>query len=286
MQPRNKMKSVLAAVLMGLGLAAISAAGAAAMDTSVTKQFTDHTPGAQASVDHAPWQAFLDAYAVEGADGITRVNYVGVSPADRQALDAYLVSLSKTEPASLDRGEQFAYWVNLYNALTVRIVLDHYPVPSIRKIKLGRVLTFGPWGQDIFMVDGAALSLDNIEHDILRAIWRDPRIHYAVNCASLGCPNLSRTAFTADNADSLLEAGARAYVNHPRGVNVEDGGLKVSSLYKWYKNDFGGSDEALLAHLRQYALPDLQGALDGHLPIKEYDYDWSLNEVPPDGDKN
>jgi len=122
------------------------------------------------------------------------------------------------------------------------------------------------------------VSLDDIEHRILRPIWMDPRIHYAVNCASLGCPNLPRVAFTAKNAERLLHAGAKAYINHPRGVRIEDGTLTVSSIYAWFERDFE-EDGGVLGHLRRYANPQLATALAAFDRSSEFAYDWSLNDL-------
>ena len=164
-------------------------------------------------------------------------------------LASYLASLQSLDPRDYSRAEQKAYWINFYNALTVQVVADAYPVKSIKDIsesllgKLGRIFG-GPWDDVHAKVAGLDLTLNNIEHGILRPIWRDNRIHYAVNCASYGCPNLSPTAFTADNTEELLEAGARAYVNHPRGVEfIDDDFIIISSIYKWYVADFGGERE-------------------------------------------
>ena len=112
----------------------------------------------------------------------------------------------------------------------------------------------------------------------MRPIWRDPRIHYAVNCASLGCPNLLKTAFTAENTETLLETAAVDYVNHPRGARVEAGRLLTSSIYRWFKADFGGDDAGVIRHLRRYAAPELARELDGVDHIADDDYDWSLND--------
>ena len=120
--------------------------------------------------------------------------------------------------------------------------------------------------------------LDDIEHRILRPIWRDPRIHYAVNCASIGCPNLRREAATAANSEAYLEAAARDYVNHPRGSRIENGRLVVSSIYEWFQEDFGGGDGGVISHLRNYADPGLSASLEQVGEISDHDYDWALND--------
>jgi hypothetical protein len=202
-----------------------------------------------------------------------------VSPDDRKALRNYLDHLQSLAISSHNRAEQRAYWINLYNALTVDVVLIHYPVDSIRDIGISPGLfTRGPWGAKLVAVEGEKLSLDDLEHRILRPIWKDPRLHYAVNCASLGCPNLQPEAYSADNSDALLEKGAREYINHQRGVAIRNGRLMVSSIYEWFKEDFGGSREALMQHWLKYADKPLAAALKGHSGGGfSHAYDWSLN---------
>ncbi len=239
-----------------------------------------HDPESTQRVDHAPWAAFLDSYLVTGhPSGIHRVRYGAVTAADKDALDGYLVQLQKVRVSGLSRSEQKAFWINLYNALTIKVVLDHYPVESIRDIDISPgFFSDGPWGAKLLRVEGERLSLNDIEHRILRPIWQDNRVHYGVNCASLGCPNLQPEPFTASNTERLLERGAREYVNHPRGSRFEGGRLRVSSIYEWFQVDFGGSEQGVIAHLRQYAEGSLAAA------IKNFDgkmtdaYDWSLNE--------
>ncbi len=215
-----------------------------------------------------------------GADGIHRIAYARVLPADRAALKGYLKTLQGIVVSRLNRAEQRAYWINLYNAATVDVVLAHYPVESILKINISPgLLARGPWGKELLKVEGVALSLDAIEHRILRPIWSDPRTHYAVNCASIGCPNLATRAYTAANMEALLEQGAREYVNHPRGVQLENGKLTVASIYEWFKDDFGGDDAGVIAHVKRYAAPPLARQLGGITTIADDRYDWALNDL-------
>jgi hypothetical protein len=207
-----------------------------------------------------------------------RIDYGQVSDSSRASLQAYINGLAQIPISQFNRREQLAYWINLYNALTVKAVLDHYPVRSIRDIKSG-LFSFGPWGKKLVMVEAERLTLDDIEHRILRPIWKDPRIHYAVNCASIGCPNLLPIAFTGAAATTLLDQAAAAYINHPRGVTVSGRKLVVSSIYVWFQTDFGGSDEGVIRHLRQYASPDLSKALARVKEISDDRYDWTLNDI-------
>jgi hypothetical protein len=271
----------------GAALAVIVLAGAPAGPAraeGVAEFFTKHTAGAPATVDHSGWDRLLKAYVAASADGVNRVAYARLKKEGHGELKAYLARLQAIDPSKLDRPEQIAFWVNLYNAKTVDVILDKYPVKSIKDISLGgglkALVTGGPWQAKITRVAGQDLSLDDIEHQILRPIYKDARIHYAVNCASYGCPNLMAQAFTGANLDALLEAGARAYVNHPRGCKFEGGKVKASSIYSWFQVDFGGSDKGVLDHLRKYAAPALKQQLESITGIANYDYDWSLNDAP------
>ena len=237
-----------------------------------------HDAQSSEQISHAPWNDFLQSYLVADAEGVNRVRYAAVSSSDRQALEAYIEALSDTAIDQYSRAEQFAYWVNLYNALTVQTVLAHYPVASIRDIDISPgFLADGPWKKKQVTVQGEALSLDDIEHRILRPIWKDPRIHYAVNCAAVGCPNLQAEAFTAGNTEALLTHAARTFVNHPRGVRLVEGEAIASSIYNWFAEDFE-QDGGLLAHLRRYAEPALKEQLSELGQIRRFEYDWSLND--------
>ncbi len=238
-----------------------------------------------AHVDHGAWQDILNDYLHVHDSGINRFDYKALktNAGDAAKLGSYLASLQALDPRDYSRAEQKAYWINFYNALTVRVVLDAYPVDSIREISeslLGSLgIVKGPWDDVHAKVAGQDLTLNNIEHGILRPIWQDARIHYAVNCASHGCPNLSKTAFTADNTEEQLEAAARAYVNHPRGVDfVDDDFIVISSIYDWYEADFGGNTKGVLKHLTAYAVDALAKRLSTFTGSVDYEYDWKLNQ--------
>jgi Protein of unknown function, DUF547 len=232
------------------------------------------------AVDFGFWNVFLSHYLKPGSDGINRVAYGAVTSADREALERGLARLTALPIRRYARSQQMAYWINLYNALTVDTVLNHYPVGSIRDISISPGLfNAGPWDRKLVTVEGQALSLNDIEHRILRPIWHDPRVHYALNCASLGCPNLASTAYEGNHLDAMLDIAARAYVNHPRGVALRDGKLTVSSIYRWYEVDFGGSDAGVIEHLKRYAEPPLKAALTGISKIADDHYDWRLNDA-------
>lgn len=275
------MRKRIPAVLFGAILLVCAAPAAAAPAADLWERWTANDPGSAMRLDHSAWDRFLKKYLTSGPAGVTLVGYGQVSATDRAALDHYLRQLAQTPVSRLDRREQKAFWLNLYNAATVKVILDHYPVRSIRAIDISPGLfSNGPWGKKLVRVEGEEVSLDDIEHRILRPIWQDARIHYGVNCASIGCPNLPPTAFTADNTDELLEKGAREFVNSPRGVRVENGKLTVSSIYVWFRSDFGGTDAGVIDHLKKYARADLRAQLDQITRISDHRYDWALNEAP------
>ncbi|GEA60421.1 DUF547 domain-containing protein [Vibrio comitans] len=228
-----------------------------------------HTQSTQ-SIDHSQWQTLLDTYLVERGEN-TLFRYASVTSTDKQTLKTYISSLAKIDPRQYSQAEQYAYWVNLYNALTVDLILDNYPVKSITK--LGGLFSFGPWGNEIIEVAGKPLSLNDIEHRILRPIWQDPRTHYAVNCASLGCPNLQAQAFTAENTEQLLEQSAQAFVNSDKGAKLSNSKLQLSSIYDWFAVDFDG-EQGVIKHLAKY-----RSDLTGFKGKVSFDYDWKLNKA-------
>ncbi len=275
---RISYKTIRIAAMLLLLTAGMALSAAAAPKAELWPRWQGHDPQSQVRVDHSAWARFLDKYlVVNQSEAVNLVRYGAVTPADKQSLQDYLAALAAIPVTKLNRAEQKAYWINLYNAATVKTVLDHFPIKNIREIKSGW-LSPGPWDLKLVRAEGVELSLNDIEHRILRPIWQDNRIHYAVNCASLGCPNLQPDPFTSGNIEELLERGARQYVNHPRGVRLEQGRLVLSSIYDWFSSDFGGSEEALLAHLETFAAPELAAKLRVHRGALTYGYDWALNQ--------
>jgi hypothetical protein len=254
----------------------------AAPEADLWPDWQAHDPQSTVEIDHAEWQAVLDRYVIVQEPGVTSFDYQAALEDDGAAMiTGYVDAMTGVAVDQLNRDQQFAYWVNLYNALTVKVVLDHYPVESIRDIDISPGLfSSGPWGKKLITVEGRTLSLDDIEHRILRPIWRDARIHYAVNCASIGCPALLPEAFDADKLEAQLDQAARDFINHPRAVTqAPDGAFVLSSLYDWYRDDFGKRDAEFITHLRTFAAPELAAALADmtELDIARYVYDWSLN---------
>ncbi len=228
------------------------------------------------AVSHAGWQAVLDRYLVPSASGVTRFDYAALRGAGRADLQRYIDSLAATDPRQLGQAAAMAYWINLYNALTVAVVADDWPVTSIKRVR-SRWLGRGPWDDELVAVAGQRLSLNDIEHGILRPVFRDNRIHYAVNCASLGCPNLAAKAYTGQGIGQQLDAAAGNFINHPRAVALDAAGLRLSSIYKWYADDFGSDERALFEHLAGFADAGLAARLRAYRGPVRYAYDWAVN---------
>lgn len=251
---------------------------------SIDTDFWDQSdPESDTTIDHSDWQVILDAYLVtDDPSGVHLFDYQSLmeNTSERQRLNDYLDHLQRLDPRQYSKDTQMAYWINLYNALTIKVVVDAYPVTSILDIYHGENPGTGPWKETVTMIAGVELTLDNIEHDILRPIWQDNRIHYGVNCASIGCPNLASEVFTATNLETLLNHCAKDYVNHLRAVELLDEAFGVtSSLYFWYMEDFGNSEEGVLEHLSKFADEDLAKQLKGFEGTLDHEYDWTLNEA-------
>jgi hypothetical protein len=275
------MQNVLVRELVVFFILLLAEAAQAAPKAELWPRWQRHDPSSSQKIDHGVWDRFLREFVVANhPSGINRVRYQAVTPEAVKSLKGYLQALQELPIANYNRAEQKAYWINLYNALTVDIVISRYPLASIRDVNISPGLfTRGPWGAKRLTVEGGKLSLDDVEHRILRPIWKDNRVHYAVNCASLGCPNLQPAAYTAENTDSLLEKGGQEYINHPRGVAIKNGKLQVSSIYVWFQEDFGGNSVGLMEHWQEYAERKLADALSNYSGGLAHDYDWRLNGI-------
>ncbi len=228
--------------------------------------------GGTGTFDHSPFQVFLDAYLVtENEDGVNRLDYRRAL-AGQGVLATYLEDLQAVDPASLGEDEALAYWLNFYNAGMIQLILARGEFDSVFTDRIYHFLT------PHFQVAGQPLSLDNIENAVIRVQWDEPRIHYGLNCASFSCPNLQPQVFSGGTLETQLEAAARAYINHPRGVaGVEGRRVVVSEIFDWFKEDFGGTDQSVIDHIKLYAEPDLAAELEAARRLRVQSYDWALN---------
>lgn len=282
MEPKMKILSnslrYLTLVLIAVSFA-IAGTATAAPKPDLWDFWSASTKTETTSVDHSAWDQILGGY-IEASEDLNNFDYARLAQtnSDLQKLKNYLSTLTATDPRKLTRDQQLAYWVNLYNALTIDVVLSQWPVGSIKDIRDG-VFTPGPWSRKIATVAGKEITLNDIEHRILRPLFNDPRIHYAVNCASIGCPNLQAKAFTASNAQQLLDKGAKEFINSDRGAFMAGSKLTVSSIYEWFQVDFGGDDAGVIAHLKKYATGDLAEKLKNVTKVSRDQYDWRINAI-------
>lgn len=225
-----------------------------------------------AALDHAAWQAVLDTRVVNG-----RVDYAGLKR-DPAPLDRYLAELKAAPVATLSAAAKKALWINAYNACTVDLVVDRWPLRSIKDISK-------PWGTPVCALGGETLTLDQIEHERLRPLG-DPRIHAAINCASIGCPPLAPKAFTAEGLDAELDAAARAFAATAR---LDGDTLVVSKIHDWFGEDFlprfgtpdlpglAGKEEAAANFVATYNTALAARIREGGLRVRYGDYDWAIN---------
>ena len=258
-------------------LAAVAATGT--MPAQAARPIGRFRPKGAGSVDHSAFNTILAAHVRRDGRAYNTVDYRGLEAGGRGALKSYIATLQAVRPSSLSRNEAHAYWINFYNAATLDVVSEYYPVTSIKKINLGGGGLFGsgPWSRRLWTVEGTPLSLDDIEHRIVRPIFSDPMSHYGLNCASYSCPNLVGSAYTGANVDNLLVQNARDYINHPRGVSVKSGRITSSKIYSWYAADFGGKAN-LKGHWSGFAEPGHKAEINA-ARLGRFVYDWSLNDV-------
>jgi hypothetical protein len=221
------------------------------------------------NVDHTLYAELLNAYVNNGF-----VDYQGLNTEEAK-LDQYLKVLEETETKMLPRNEQFAFYINAYNAWTIKLILSGYP--GIKSIKDLGSLFKSPWKKKIARIDGDLITLDNIEHDILRSRFQDPRIHFAVNCASKSCPPLGSEPYQGDILDQQLTEMTEAFINDAERNHLQGNTLYVSKIFKWYAEDF---NHDIVGFFMKYARGELLEALKKNqteIKVEYLDYDWSLN---------
>lgn len=222
---------------------------------------------------HNQWDELLKKHVK--ADGL--VDYKGIL-SERDKLDAYLLLLNENAPDKnkWPKNEQLAYWINTYNAFTVKLIIDNYPISSIKDLQpslsIPRVNTI--WQKKFFKVGDKPTSLDEIEHDILRKEFNDARIHFAINCASISCPNLRAEAYQAGKIDKQLEDQAFKFINDSTRNKLDPQNPAMSNIFSWFKGDFT-ENGTLIDFLNQYAGTKIEAGAD----IYFLEYDWNLNDA-------
>jgi hypothetical protein len=240
-------------------------------------------PLACLAFDHKPWDELLHKHVVVIDGGkASQLRYAGMAQ-DRRRLNTYLESLSKvgeSEFKAWSRPEQMAFLINAYNAFTVEKILRRYP-------DIGSIWDFGklfgnPFKDEFFVLLEKKTSLDAIEHQMLRPVYRDPRIHYAVNCASVGCPMLREEAYAAPRLEAQLDEQARRFLSDRSRNRLREGRLEVSKIFDWFKEDFEPR-EKYFARYAAVLADDAAGReriSQGRAKLAFLDYDWSLNDFP------
>lgn len=246
------MKALIPAIILGLGIF-----------------FSAH--GAGAPVDNRIWAALLADHVTDG-----RVDYDGFKQNEAR-LDQYLAILSSTDPKALSRNHQFAFYINAYNAFTIKLVLTRYP--GINSIKEIGGFFSNPWSRKFIRLNRFTVSLDHIEHDILRPRFKDARVHFAINCASKSCPPLLDEPYEGATLENQLDRQARQFINQQKNVFLKANTLFVSPIFKWFEDDFAAGP---LAFIRHHAESPLRQALDqaaakGDIRFEYLNYDWTLN---------
>ena len=223
--------------------------------------FSENAPSDSFVINHAGLDTLLQKYVDEAG----KVNYKGLKT-NKEALYAYCQTLSE-HPAeeTWSREEKMAYWINAYNAFTLKLIVDNYPAKSIINFDGGKT-----WDVKRIRIGDKKYRLNNIENDILRPQFKDARIHFAINCAARSCPPLLNRAYTAENLDSTLEARTKAFINDPSFNTLSTSKARVSKIFDWYGVDFGD----LKKYLNKYSATQLKSSAT----ITFNEYDWSLNE--------
>ena len=228
-------------------------------------------------VDHSAFDLLLRQHVVNGL-----VDYDAFGRSAE--FSRYLALLDRVDPASLDDNERLAYWINVYNAYTIELVNRHKERASIRNINksFGFLRLKGPWSEPLVRAAGRTLSLDDVEHRIIRKEFHDPRVHFALVCAALGCPPLRSEAYTGARLDAQLDDQARRFLlrsPEKNRVDVATGTVYVSMIFRLYRDDFGGTDASVGAFIARWYPEGAERLLlqSGKYSLRETDYDWSLN---------
>jgi len=220
------------------------------------------------SISHDTWDELLRAHVTD--DGV--VDYTGFIK-EKAKFEKYLTLLSNNPPQrSWKRTEQLAYWINAYNAFTVKLIVDHYPVKSIKDIKRGVPFVNTVWDIKFIEIAGHKYDLNKIEHGILRKRFKEPRVHFAINCASASCPPLLNRAYTGDQLYAQLNQQARRFLADTYKNKITANNTQLSKIFKWFKKDFT-KEGSLKDFIAKYA-PD---SFNKNAKISYMKYDWRLN---------
>ncbi|HWN42991.1 MAG TPA: DUF547 domain-containing protein [Thermoanaerobaculia bacterium] len=236
-------------------------------------------PASAAEPDYRLWQELLSKHY----DPAKGMNYKGLKT-DKAALDRLRQQMAAVDVASLSRPEQLAYWINLYNVNVVGVVVDNYPVESIRDVSTDPIVRLNVFKKPYVRIKGGTLSLDDVEHKKIREPFKDPRIHFAINCAAESCPPIRPEPFVGSRISQQLDDQARMFLNGPMGVRLaEDGSelvLHVTKIMDWFKDDFEQWGGGTIPFLKKHLSPDKVKRIGAakKVEIEFDDYSWKLND--------
>ncbi|MDX1471406.1 MAG: DUF547 domain-containing protein [Flavobacteriaceae bacterium] len=214
-------------------------------------------------VDHSAWDELLKKHVMKNGD----VDYRGFKN-DSNALNDYVNYLASQVPQDdWSVQEQLAYFINVYNANVIKLIVDNYPTGSIKDIS-------NPWLKERIKVGNKDFSLAGIEKGVLQQM-NEPRIHFAINCASISCPKLLDTAYTANNVMQLMDQAATEFINNPEKNKISKNNLKISEIFKWYESDFTANGGTIIDYLNKYSKVKIQP----NTPIDYIEYNWGLNDI-------
>ena len=222
-------------------------------------------------VQHGEWDALVKKHVSKNG----MVDYQGFLK-DKKQLQVYLDKLSANRPTSKwSKNEKMAFWINAYNAFTVKLILDHYPIKSIKDIKRGIPFVNSVWDITFIPMGKEKIDLNYIEHSILRKEFKDPRIHAAINCASFSCPLLRNEAYYASRLDEQLNDAMRRFVNDSQRNQLDKSNIKISKIFSWFAGDFKLNGSSVVDYLNKYAKKRVQP----NAKIDFLEYQWELNDV-------
>jgi hypothetical protein len=233
-------------------------------------------PGLAAEPDYSAWSGLLQKY-YSPQNGM---DYQGLRKSDLPALVKLVDDLSKVDAGQLGREEQLAYWINLYNVSTVKLICDNYPKKSIRDLSTDPLIRFNVFDKKVVPQGGQMISLNDIENVKLREGFKDPRIHFAINCAAKSCPPIRTEAFVGARVNEQLDDQARSFLNGAGAKISKKSGkttLTVTKIMDWFKEDFEAAGGAA-AFTKKFLTPDKQAQLEGKVGVSFFDYNWDLND--------
>jgi len=267
-----KLAKYIICVCSLMALVLFGSSSYAAPKAKMIEFWNDYEPDSGLKMDHSAWDKILKKYVVsDHPTGVNRFRYDDVSNEDKAAVQAYLTYLQSRDPRQLNHARKKAYWMNFYNAAIVSIVLTEQPEETIRGVS--RL-----WKKKRFVVTMQEMSLDDMEHGVIRPFYNDPRVHFGFTPATIGSGNIMPIAFTGDNVEELLDLNTRDFFNKSdRGMYIDGRTLRISSLFKWYKNDFGGTKGSIKTFIKKHVSQEVSDAIDQTTRVT-YQYNWKLNK--------